>query len=111
MIYLFEDRVFYKFPAIDDFILRAFLTDLAREYTLMEIHSDYRLSIPDVNNICATALSNHLIVAARKDNPSQKKPQGVEMTLDEFRDYINTYNVRTSKRYAEDETQRPVKRC
>lgn len=110
VIYLFEDRVFYKFPAIDDFALRAFLTDLAREFTLMEIHSDYGLSIPDVNNICETALSGHLIVAARKGNPSQKKLEGVEMTLDEFRDYIKTYDVQTGKRYAEDETQRPVKR-
>jgi hypothetical protein len=110
VIYLFEDRVFYKFLAVDDFALRSFLTDLAREFTLMEIHSDYGLSIPDVNKICETALSNHLIVAARKNNPSHRKPQGVEMTLDEFRDYIKTYDIQTGKRFGEDETERSAKR-
>ncbi|CAI7636824.1 unnamed protein product [Penicillium manginii] len=96
--------------AVDDFALRSFLTDLAREFTLMEIHSDYGLSIPDVNKICETALSNHLIVAARKNNPSHRKPQGVEMTLDEFRDYIKTYDIQTGKRFGEDETERSAKR-
>jgi hypothetical protein len=110
VIFLFEDRVFYKFLAVDDFALRSFLTDLAREFTLMEIHSDYGLSIPDVNKICETALSNHLIVAARKNNPSHRKPQGVEMTLDEFRDYIKTYDIQTGKRFGEDETERSAKR-
>jgi hypothetical protein len=110
VIYLFEDRTFYKFRATDSFALRSFLTDLARDFTLMEIHTDYGLSIPDMNKICETALSNHLIVAARKGNPSHKKPQGAEMSLDEFRNYVQNYDVHTGKRSGEDGTGRPAKR-
>jgi hypothetical protein len=110
VIYLFEDRIFYKFRATESFALRSFLTDLARDFTLMEIHTDYGLSIPDMNKICETELSNHLIVAARKGNPSHKKPQDAEMSLDQFRNYVKTYDVHTGKRYGEDETGRPAKR-
>jgi hypothetical protein len=110
VIYLFKDRTFYKYRATDSFKLRSFLTDLARDFTLIEIYTDYGLSIPDINKIFKTALSNYLIVAARKGNPSHKKPQGAEMSLDEFRNYINTYDIRIGKRHSEDKTGRPTKR-
>lgn len=99
VVYLFEDRVFYKFRATDNFSLRSFLKNLARDFILMESHASYGLSIP---KSWGKSLANHLIVACRKDSPAKKRPLSAEMSMDEFRNYIGNYDIQTGKRYSEE---------
>ncbi|KAJ5981104.1 hypothetical protein N7481_008402 [Penicillium waksmanii] len=107
VVYLFEDRIFYKFRATDNFALRSFLNNLARDYILMEIHADYELSIPRISEM---ELANHLIVACRKESPAKKKLQGADMSMDEFRNYIRSCDIHTGKRYSEKDIGRFAKR-
>lgn len=63
-----------------------------------------------MNKVWETALANHLLLACRKDNASNIKLQGAEMSMDEFRDYVKNYDVNTGKRHSEEEIERSSKR-
>ncbi|KAJ5110855.1 hypothetical protein N7532_001390 [Penicillium argentinense] len=110
VIFLFEIRAFYKFPLENSYDLRSTLCSLAQEYCFMVIHDLYGLTVPDINKIYETALTHHLILAGKRDTPSQKRNSSSEISVDEFRRYVQIYDIHTGKRKREEGESKSSKR-
>lgn len=109
IIYLFESRIYYKFPLTSGYNLRATLKDLIKDHILSVLNS-YGLGTPDINNIFEEALKERLILVGKTDNLSHKKQEEGTILIDKLRDYVLNYDIHIGKRKADSIANRSGKR-
>lgn len=109
VVYLFESRIYYKFPLTGGYNLRATLQDLAKNH-IFAVLNEYGLGTPDVNKVYEESLKERLILVGKTDNPSHEKQLEGTISLDKLRDYVLNYDVHTGKRKADSTANRPGKR-
>ncbi|KAF7516050.1 hypothetical protein PCG10_002494 [Penicillium crustosum] len=109
VVYLFESRIYYKFPLTGGYNLRATLQDLAKDH-ILSVLNGYGLGTPDMNNLFEAALKERLILVGKTDNPSHEKQLEGTISMDKLREYVLNYDVHTGKRKADSTANRPGKR-
>ncbi|KAJ5566722.1 uncharacterized protein N7459_010104 [Penicillium hispanicum] len=96
VLYIADQRAYYKFLSGDNWILRSTLQDLTDKYNFLVIDNQYDLVMPDVNQTYQKALNYHFLLAAPKVLPYVEIRE--DQSIEEVRDYLMYYNIHTGKR-------------
>ncbi|GLA32610.1 hypothetical protein AnigIFM63326_000819 [Aspergillus niger] len=110
VLFLFESRAYYKFLIQSELGLRSTLRDLGRDHYFLII-DDYGIKAPDMKDINEAALREHLVLVGRKCGPGQGfEEQDGQISVDNLRDYVIKFDVRTGKRKAAESPSMSAKR-
>jgi hypothetical protein len=112
LVFLFESRTYYKFFLSGGENLQTILRDLAKDHLLMvtDNSDEHGLINLDMNAVYEAALKQRLVLAAKKDNPKQRRQVEGTISLVQLKEYILEYNVHTGKRKADSVANRSRKR-
>ncbi|KAJ5639156.1 uncharacterized protein N7484_007018 [Penicillium longicatenatum] len=99
VLFLFEDRTYYKFKPEGDYHLRSTLKQLSSKYNFFIYRGEFGFGVPDINNIFEEVLKWRLLLVGKIDNPKQRKDEtGMRMSVETLKTYFSENDVHTGKR-------------
>ncbi|KAJ6166464.1 hypothetical protein N7470_001911 [Penicillium chermesinum] len=110
VFFLLESREYYKFLKEDVNVIRSEIRFLSQEHRFLSIHEDYGLQSPDFDKTLDEALRQHLILVERKDKAGNPNISEDTMSVDQLREYMKVWDVKSGKRKAGDDQKKPNKR-
>ncbi|THC94513.1 hypothetical protein EYZ11_005995 [Aspergillus tanneri] len=110
VLFIFESRTYYKFPASGGDDLRDTLEDLSKEHYFL-VCRESRIVHPDLNQVYEDALQYQLILVAKRNCPLRDVDyEDGRISVDKLIEYMTHYDVRTGKRKATGSDTRATKR-
>ncbi|KAJ5249293.1 hypothetical protein N7468_000744 [Penicillium chermesinum] len=110
VFFLLESREYYKFLKEDVNVIRSEIRFLSQEHRFLSIHEDYGLQSPDFDKTLDEALRQQLILVERKDKAGNPNIPEDTMSVDQLREYMKVWDVKSGKRKAGDDHKKPNKR-